>query len=128
MIKPDLEVANQIIINAPKQVPFIIRDIAMRIHGTKMINDGATEKIAFNFTSNNYFDNIEAYLRDNKFINPCEHGTWKLSPEKGRLSTDPKKELWEGVSSHTARRSFVNNHYLVGFSTLDLIKITGHRD
>jgi hypothetical protein len=48
--------------------------------------------------------------------------------EKGRLSTDPRKELWEGVSAHTARRSFANNYYLMGFPTLDLIKITGHRD
>lgn len=46
--------------------------------------------------------------------------------EKGRLSTDPKLELWECISIHTARRSFATNYYLQGFPTLDLIKITGH--
>lgn len=46
--------------------------------------------------------------------------------EKGRLSTDPKLELWECISSHTARRSFATNYYLQGFPTLDLMKITGH--
>jgi integrase len=47
--------------------------------------------------------------------------------EVGRLSTDPTKELWECVSSHTARRSFATNYYLQGFPTLDLMKITGHK-
>lgn len=46
--------------------------------------------------------------------------------ENGRLSTDPKLELWECVSSHTARRSFATNYYLQGFPTIDLMKITGH--
>jgi integrase len=47
--------------------------------------------------------------------------------ETGRLTTDPKKELWECVSSHTARRSFATNYYLQGFPTIDLMKITGHK-
>lgn len=47
--------------------------------------------------------------------------------ETGRLSTNPKAELWECISSHTARRSFATNLYLDGFPTLDLMKITGHR-
>ncbi|HLY72273.1 MAG TPA: site-specific integrase [Puia sp.] len=47
--------------------------------------------------------------------------------EIGRLSTDPKKALWECVTSHTARRSFATNYYLQGFPTIDLMKITGHR-
>ena len=50
----------------------------------------------------------------------------KLS-EKGRLATDPTKDLWQCVSSHTARRSFATNYYLQGFPTIDLMKITGHR-
>lgn len=46
--------------------------------------------------------------------------------EKGRLSTEPELELWECISSHTARRSFATNYYLQGFPTIDLMKITGH--
>jgi len=47
--------------------------------------------------------------------------------EKGRLSSQPKVPLAELVSSHTARRSFATNHYLQGFPTIDLMKITGHK-
>jgi len=47
--------------------------------------------------------------------------------EIGRLSTDPTKELWQCVSSHTARRSMATNLYLEGFPTIDLMKITGHK-
>lgn len=61
-----------------------------------------------------------------------EAGTANISPvsamlEKGRLSTNPKLELWECITSHTARRSFATNYYLQGFPTIDLMKMTGHR-
>lgn len=45
---------------------------------------------------------------------------------KGRVATDPEKELWQLIASHTARRSFATNYYLQGFPTIDLMKITGH--
>lgn len=54
----------------------------------------------------------------------CEEA--KLN-EKGRLLSEPEKELWECVSSHTARRSFATNLYLGGFPTLEIMKITGHK-
>lgn len=47
--------------------------------------------------------------------------------EKGRLSTEPKKELWQCISSHTCRRSFATNLYLEGFPVIDLMKIIGHK-
>lgn len=47
--------------------------------------------------------------------------------EKGRLIDAPDLELWECVSSHTARRSFATNLYLDGFPTLEIMKLTGHR-
>ena len=46
---------------------------------------------------------------------------------KGRLANHPERELWECISSHTARRSFATNYYLQGFPTIDLMKITGHK-
>jgi len=46
---------------------------------------------------------------------------------KGRLEGAPDKELWETVSSHTARRSFATNLYNEGFPIIDLMKITGHK-
>ncbi|MCF8450693.1 MAG: site-specific integrase [Taibaiella sp.] len=47
--------------------------------------------------------------------------------ETGRLSTEPTLELWETVSSHTARRSFCTNLYLDGFPTIDIMRVSGHR-
>lgn len=47
--------------------------------------------------------------------------------EKGRLETDQKLELWECISSHTARRSFATNLYNEEFPILDIMKITGHK-
>ena len=47
--------------------------------------------------------------------------------ETGRLSDAPEKELYNCISSHTARRSFATNLYLEGFPTIDLMKITGHK-
>lgn len=45
----------------------------------------------------------------------------------GRLASDPKKELWECISSHTARRSFATNLYLDGYPHIEIMKITGHK-
>lgn len=47
--------------------------------------------------------------------------------DKGRLSSNLNKELWECISSHTARRSFCTNTFLSGFPVHDLMKISGHR-
>jgi site-specific recombinase XerD len=47
--------------------------------------------------------------------------------ERGRLTSEPNTELWECVSSHTARRSFATNLYLDGFPSHEIMKITGHR-
>lgn len=47
--------------------------------------------------------------------------------EKGRLIDEPDPELWQHISSHTARRSFSTNLYLDGFPTTDIMKVTGHK-
>lgn len=47
--------------------------------------------------------------------------------DKGRLEGNHNLELWECVSSHTARRSFATNLYNEGFPVLDIMKITGHK-
>lgn len=47
--------------------------------------------------------------------------------ETGRNADKPEDQLWECVTSHTARRSFATNAYLEGFPTLDIMKMTGHR-
>lgn len=47
--------------------------------------------------------------------------------ETGRLQTEPALQLWECVSSHTARRSGLTNYYLEGVPVIDLMKISGHK-
>lgn len=47
--------------------------------------------------------------------------------EKGRLINEPEKELWECISSRTARRSGLTNLYLDGFPVIDIMKISGHK-
>jgi integrase len=47
--------------------------------------------------------------------------------EKGRLLTEPSKELYNCISSHTCRRSFATNLYLHRVPVRDIMKLTGHR-
>jgi len=47
--------------------------------------------------------------------------------QKGRLSTDPGRELWECISSDTARRSTAVNGYRAGTPLPALMKMTGHQ-
>lgn len=47
--------------------------------------------------------------------------------EKGRLESNHELELWECISSHTARRSFATNLYNDDFPILDIMKVTGHK-
>lgn len=65
----------------------------------------------------------------NQKLNDYIKETCKLAgfTAKGRLSTEPEKELWECVSSHTARRSFATNLYEQQFPAQMLMKITGHK-
>jgi Phage integrase SAM-like domain/Arm DNA-binding domain len=46
--------------------------------------------------------------------------------EKGRLSGSPKMELWECISTATARRSLASHYHQQGFPVYELMGITGH--
>lgn len=39
---------------------------------------------------------------------------------------ETKKEKWELITTHTARRSFATNFYELGFPAIELMQITGH--
>ena len=69
------------------------------------------------------------YTISNQKFNDYIKDVCKLAglSEKGRLSNDINLELWQCISSHTARRSMATNYYLQGFPVIDLMKITGHR-
>jgi len=47
--------------------------------------------------------------------------------QKGRLPSDPGLQLWECISSHTARRSMASNAWLSGIPAHEIMQITGHR-
>ncbi|MGV3528925.1 MAG: phage integrase SAM-like domain-containing protein [Flavisolibacter sp.] len=47
--------------------------------------------------------------------------------EKGRLMTEPDAQLWETISSHTARRNFCSNLYLAGVPIIDIMAMSSHR-
>ena len=47
--------------------------------------------------------------------------------EKGRLASEPEKELYKCISSHTARRSFATHYSNKGVNTRYLMQITGHK-
>jgi integrase len=47
--------------------------------------------------------------------------------ETGRLINDPQKKLYECITSHTARRNFCTNMYLVGARPFDIMAVSGHK-
>ena len=49
----------------------------------------------------------------------------RRNPETNRLEKGTM-EKWKMVSSHTCRRSFATNNYLMGIDTLTIMQITGH--
>lgn len=54
----------------------------------------------------------------------------KLVPgfdQTGRILGDPAKPLYACITSHTARRSAITNWHNSGFSTIDLMAISGHK-
>lgn len=50
-----------------------------------------------------------------------------LNKTEGGLSFEQKKEKWELVTVHTARRSFATNMFLAEVPAISIMKITGHR-
>ena len=55
---------------------------------------------------------------------PVKKQKW---PRKAVCWPIQRKELWQCVSSHAARRNFATNLYLDGYPTLEIMKITGHK-
>lgn len=80
---------------------------------------------------NKYQDNenrLPSSISDQKFNGYIKEAC-KLAGlnQTGCLLTNPELELWECISSHTARRSGLTNYYLEGFPVIDLMKISGHK-
>jgi integrase len=77
--------------------------------------------------SNNY-NTLPKALSNQKF-NQYIKEVCKLGGlvEQGRLSSNPKVELYKCITSHTARRSFATNLYVDGYPIIEIMKITGHK-
>lgn len=54
-------------------------------------------------------------------------GVEYIEVTKGGLTTEIKKYRFQLVYTHTARRSFCTNAYLMGMPTIDIMQISGHR-
>lgn len=58
---------------------------------------------------------------------PCLQENESKRRTKGGLKTITTLQKWEMVSSHTARRTFCTNQYLLGTPTLTIMKVSGHK-
>lgn len=70
---------------------------------------------------------MNAYLKDIAKQVDCLNEKVDVERIKGGLKATSKREKWELVTTHTARRSFATNVYKSGFPAISLMKITGHR-
>jgi integrase len=70
---------------------------------------------------------MNAYLKDIAEQVDCLKTGVEVEGIKGGLKVNTKKQKWELVTTHTARRSFATNVYKSGFPAISLMKITGHR-
>lgn len=74
--------------------------------------------------NNSYFNKfVKEVCRIVGFNNDVE-GTL-MNPKTRRKESGVFKK-WQLISSHTCRRSFATNLYLMNFPTLSIMKITGH--
>lgn len=81
--------------------------------------NGELPKAISNQKTNKYLKNIArlAGLNDNIHI----------TETVGGVQRSVKRQKWELVTTHTARRSFASNQYRSGFPAQSLMKITGHK-
>ncbi len=79
----------------------------------------ALPKVIGNANFNEYLKTIgiDAKLNDKVMVSVTRGG-------KTQTDTKTKHEL---IQTHTARRTFATNLFLAGYSTLEIMKITGHR-
>ncbi|WP_373511782.1 tyrosine-type recombinase/integrase [Persicitalea sp.] len=81
--------------------------------------DGSAPPTISNQKANNYLKEI---ARRAGIDDPVE-----TTRNKGGRRVTVNRQKWEEVTTHTARRSFATNAYKNGVSTLDIMKLTGHK-
>lgn len=81
--------------------------------------NGELPKAISNQKTNKYLKDVArmAGLTDNVHI----------TETVGSLQKSVKRQKWELVTTHTARRSFASNQYRSGFPAQSLMRITGHK-
>lgn len=85
----------------------------------EIIKDGIPERC-----SDQEFNRIIKKVCEKAGIIDKVYGS-RRNPETNRLEVG-YIEKWKMVSSHTCRRSFATNNYLMGIDTLTIMAITGH--
>jgi molybdopterin converting factor small subunit len=67
------------------------------------------------------------YLKEVAKLAPSLHTIETTTSTKGGRQVTLSKSKFELVSTHTARRSFATNSYLIGIPSLTIMAITGHK-
>jgi len=73
--------------------------------------------------SNQRFNDYLKEVAEKAGINDAVH----KSITKGGITRSKSYKKWELVTTHTGRRSFATNNYLMGVPTLTIMAITGHK-
>jgi len=118
-ITPESIVEGFISIRQSKTGGKVVIPVHPTVEATLGKYDGKLPPIISNQRFNEYLKDVakEADLDDVVHISMTKGGI--------KISTAYKK--WELVTSHTGRRSFATNNYLMGVPTLTIMAITGHR-
>jgi integrase len=67
------------------------------------------------------------YLKELAQLVPCLHANVSVTYTKGGKKITEQFKKWELVTTHTARRSFATNMYLMKVPTLSIMAVTGHK-
>ena len=94
--------------------------IPLHHHIKELIQKGGMPKAITNALFNKY---IKEVCREVGFFDKIEG---ELMNTNTRRKERGIYEKWQLISSHTCRRSFATNLYLMNFPTLSIMKITGH--
>lgn len=106
-------------INTQKTSTRVIVPLVPKVLTILNRNGLQTPKVLSNQKFNDYLKELAQLARLTDLVE-----TTRTKGGKRDTSTRPK---WELVTTHTARRSFATNAYKSGVSTVDIMKMTGHK-
>lgn len=73
-------------------------------------------------SNQNFNDYLKELSQKAGFTEPVQR-----TRTEGGVKVTRNQQKWEVITTHTARRSFATNAYLAGISSIDIMKLTGHK-